>query len=288
MVKVYAIKKGRQVGIVDTWAECHKRVNGFSGAEYKSFNGDTYNEAVELAASYLKGSSVTQGHEDILHIYVDGSYNPDTGIYGSGIVIVDKDIKTLSIPGTDQSFASMRNIAGELLAATIAMSYALKNGIKDICICYDYMGIELWCNGTWKAKNEYTQKYIDYYQSVKKHVNICFKHIKGHSGNTYNEMADKLAKNAVGLANFVPNFSLHTSATADKGNQVIQPVLSGIKDAKGRDLCLGDIITCVVDSIKYIGYLDYNAFTNRYFFNFKNYWKGHPFRKGILYYKVNI
>lgn len=35
--KVYAVKKGKTTGIFLTWEECRKNVNGFPGAQYKSF-----------------------------------------------------------------------------------------------------------------------------------------------------------------------------------------------------------------------------------------------------------
>lgn len=36
--KFYAVKKGKNIGVYNTWDECKKQVNGFSGAEYKSFS----------------------------------------------------------------------------------------------------------------------------------------------------------------------------------------------------------------------------------------------------------
>lgn len=36
-MKFYAVKKGRQPGVYRTWEEAQKQVNGFSGAEFKSF-----------------------------------------------------------------------------------------------------------------------------------------------------------------------------------------------------------------------------------------------------------
>jgi viroplasmin and RNaseH domain-containing protein len=35
--KVYAVRKGRIVGLYKTWEECEKQVKGYKGAEYKSF-----------------------------------------------------------------------------------------------------------------------------------------------------------------------------------------------------------------------------------------------------------
>ena len=36
-MKVYAVKKGNETGIFDSWAECQAATKGFSGAEFKSF-----------------------------------------------------------------------------------------------------------------------------------------------------------------------------------------------------------------------------------------------------------
>ena len=36
--KYYAVRKGLNPGIYNTWDECRKNVIGFSGAIYKSFN----------------------------------------------------------------------------------------------------------------------------------------------------------------------------------------------------------------------------------------------------------
>lgn len=35
--KFYAVKKGVKAGIYSTWNECKENVDGYSGAEYKSF-----------------------------------------------------------------------------------------------------------------------------------------------------------------------------------------------------------------------------------------------------------
>lgn len=41
--KFYAVKKGHKKGIFESWDECKKNINGYSGAIYKSFK--TLNEA---------------------------------------------------------------------------------------------------------------------------------------------------------------------------------------------------------------------------------------------------
>lgn len=38
--KFYVVKKGVKPGIYLTWDECRENVNGYSGAEYKSFSNE--------------------------------------------------------------------------------------------------------------------------------------------------------------------------------------------------------------------------------------------------------
>lgn len=45
----YAVKKGRITGIFDSWDDCKKAVDGYSGAEYKGFSNE-YD-----AGAYLEG-----------------------------------------------------------------------------------------------------------------------------------------------------------------------------------------------------------------------------------------
>ena len=57
-MKFYAVKKGRVPGVYRTWDDAKKQVDGFSGAEYKSF------ENITDATDYLGLNNGTQG--DIL------------------------------------------------------------------------------------------------------------------------------------------------------------------------------------------------------------------------------
>ncbi|MDR1773704.1 MAG: RNase H1/viroplasmin domain-containing protein, partial [Clostridioides sp.] len=68
--KFYVVRKGRNTGIFNTWNECKKQVDGFSGAEYKSFTSHSD------AKIYLSGSTsdFEDFDENMLIAYVDGSY----------------------------------------------------------------------------------------------------------------------------------------------------------------------------------------------------------------------
>ena len=194
MAKFYAVKKGNKPGIYHSWDECKKQVEGFSGAVYKSFK--TLSEAKEFIEEKPKTS-----FEDGLIAYVDGSFNIKTKEYGYGCVIIagGSVIKQIYGKGNNPEYVTMRNVSGEILGSIAAMKYALENNYKNIAIYYDYMGIEKWANQEWKANKEGTINYVKTVQDFKKHLNIHFIKVLAHSGDTYNDLADQLAKKAVGV-----------------------------------------------------------------------------------------
>lgn len=194
MAKYYAVKKGHKPGIYTSWDECKKQVEKFSGAVYKSFT------SLEDAKSFIKLEEekiVDYG----LIAYVDGSYNIKTKEYGFGCILIEgqKVIKELSGKGDKEALVSMRNVAGEILGSLAAMKFALENGYPGVCIYYDYEGIEKWANGLWRANKIGTQNYQKLVNEYRKKINISFIKVLAHSGDFFNERADKLAKKAVGI-----------------------------------------------------------------------------------------
>lgn len=193
MGKFYAVKKGREVGIFNTWKECQEKINGFSGAQYKSFK--TLLEAKEYME--LNKEKEIYSEEECVIAYVDGSYEHTIKRYGSGILLI-KDNDTIlekSIGGSEEDMISMRNVAGEVKAAEYAMIYCIEKGCKNLLLYYDYLGIENWCTGLWKANKVGTKRYKDIYnECVSKGLNIRFLKVKAHSGDIYNDKADMLAK----------------------------------------------------------------------------------------------
>lgn len=136
------------------------------------------------------------------YAYVDGSFNPVTKVYGCGVILVDRDGKKHHIKhsGNDPENAKMRNVAGEILGASLVILKALELGMSKLTIFYDYEGIAKWPLQEWKCKKPATKAYaITVWTAMHEGLRIYFKHVKAHSGVEENELADKLAKEAVGL-----------------------------------------------------------------------------------------
>ena len=199
--KFYAVRKGRKTGIFTTWDECRAQVHGFPCAEYKSF------PTMEGAKGFMELSNqttpnvATTSNEPELVAYVDGSYDQSTKRFSYGMVLLENgEEKTFKKSFSDPGLASMRNVAGEIMGARAAMEYAIANNKKRLVIYHDYEGIAKWPLGIWKTNKEGTIAYKAYFDEAKTKVSIRFQKVTGHSGDKYNDYADKLAKQALGLA----------------------------------------------------------------------------------------
>lgn len=201
--KVYAVRKGRKSGLFYSWPVCQEQIKGYSGAEYKSFKTE------QEASAYLVGGvsiaqlpvhEISEPSPDTMLAYVDGSYNNATQEYSAGVVALwqGKEI-TFSQKADDPTLKSMRNVAGEIMGAQIAMEYALQEQAKILVIYHDYEGVEKWCTKAWEAKQVGTKKYKAYYEQAAERLEIHFVKVKAHTGDKYNEQADQLAKGALGL-----------------------------------------------------------------------------------------
>jgi caulimovirus viroplasmin len=199
IMKYYAVKVGARTGVFTSWEECQKAVDGFSGAKFKKFH------SLEEAKKFVYDDSDSKPIEEDLvggyvNAYVDGSFDVSTGRYSGTAVILlgDNDIIELSKACKDDS-SKLRNVAGELLGAELAIEYCKERGISKLAIHHDYEGIGAWADGVWKAKLPETKAYRNYVFDSREVLDIKFIKVKGHSGNEYNNRADYLAGKALSV-----------------------------------------------------------------------------------------
>ena len=192
-MKYYAVKKGRKIGIYLSWDDCKEQVDGFEGAEYKSFSDITEAEA------YLTDKP-TFVEIDGPVAYVDGSFKESTNEYSFGVVLlVDGKEYYFKKSFPSDELSSMRNVAGEIKGAGFIILYCLNRGMNKLTIYHDYEGISKWYQNEWKANLFGTKKYQEFANEVKGQIDVNFVKVKSHSNDYYNDLADKLAKEALGI-----------------------------------------------------------------------------------------
>ncbi len=216
--KFYAVRKGRETGIFDTWPEAQKLVSGFPGAEYKSFK--TREEAEAFLNLEHPGADLQQDTETLnAHIeeeistlspkkviaFIDGSYGTvnEREKYSFGAVLITDEQEVELYRGyLNPDWIAFRNVAGEIQGAMEAISWALEHGKTEIDLYYDYQGIEKWAVGDWRANSAVAITYVEFIKKVKDQLTIRFFHVPAHTGINYNERVDDLAKDALKSQDF--------------------------------------------------------------------------------------
>lgn len=208
--KYYAVKVGEVPGIYENWSDCKSQIDGFSGAIYKSFA--TRKEAEQFIGSvpsllvekeenddFNIDNYISKIDSETLVAFVDGSYDATSKIYGYGAVLISKNnpIETISGSDNNKDYVETRNVAGEIEGVQNAITYAVGEGYKKIVLFHDYIGIRSWALGEWKANAAISRDYVLFIDQMKRCIEIDFQKVKAHSGVTYNEMADSLAKKSL-------------------------------------------------------------------------------------------
>lgn len=191
--KFYAVKNGKTAGIYRSWNECKEQVHGYPGALYKSFL------TLMEAERYLQGTAEKKeaDADNLYHIYVDGSYVNSRYSWGFAVYLNNALLYTQNGVGQNEDAAKLHNVAGEIEGAIQAVKWAEAQKIERIAIHHDYSGISEWAEKRWKTNNEITQNYARY---MEQHLHwVEFVKVTGHSGDEGNELADQLAKSALGI-----------------------------------------------------------------------------------------
>lgn len=191
-MKYYAVRIGRNPGIYHTWDECKRETMGFKGASFKKFST---REDAEAFINEIEEDKKESAEKDELVVYVDGSYRNSDKSHSYGVYMFnDEEEYTYSKRFFKDS--DMRNVSGEIKGAMRAMEEAAKLGKKKIYLHYDYKGIRSWALGFWKTNKEGTIYYKNFYDSIKDKLEVKFIKVEAHTGVKYNELVDKLAKEA--------------------------------------------------------------------------------------------
>lgn len=188
----YAVRVGRNPGIYKTWDECKNEIMGFKGASFKKFS--TLEDA-KAFINEVEEEKKDLAEKDELIVYVDGSYRNSDKSHSYGVYMFN-DEEEYSFSKRFFEDSEMRNVSGEIKGAMKAMEYAESIGKRKIYLHYDYEGIRSWALGFWKTNKEGTIAYKKFYDNIKDKLEVKFIKVEAHSGVKYNELVDKLAKEA--------------------------------------------------------------------------------------------
>ena len=188
--KFYAVRAPVGPAVFETWDECRAVVEGVSGVRYKSFA--TFGDAKAWAEERAPEVS-----DDVLRLYVDGSFVPSDDRAGWAVVAVRNGKKLWAESGTTAGPAESRNVDGEVEAATRAIRW-LREHPQRAEIVHDYEGVARWALGDWKAKSAVARRYVEAAAPLPE--GLSFRRVVAHSGDVWNEAADSLARGALRAA----------------------------------------------------------------------------------------
>lgn len=190
--KWYAVWRGRETGVFDSWPQVQKLVSGYPNPGFKALR--TKAEAEALYAR-MTSKQVDFIPASGLVIYTDGSCDPKSGEYSWAFVAVLDGVKIHEASGwgADPDAATARNVAGELEAAMQAVVWAKKQGATAFTIVHDYSGVGAWARSEWKSKHPFVQRFAAFMAA---YPEVRFVHVRGHHGVVHNEEADRLAAQA--------------------------------------------------------------------------------------------
>jgi ribonuclease HI len=136
-------------------------------------------------------------------IYTDGACSGNPGPGGWGAIIIDEKEKQIILSGKEKSTTNNRM---ELTAPIMALKKIKKSSEIIIYTDSTYLknGITVWIknwkkNG-WKSASRKPVKNKDLWLVLNKlseRKSIYWKWVKAHAGNKFNELADKLATEAI-------------------------------------------------------------------------------------------
>lgn len=179
--------------VYTTWAECEKVVKG-RHATFKSFSSE--DEAWTFAMADEDVDKSVKSNKAMV-AYVDGSSSQKTKDLGVGVVYEvagDSTKHEVCFYGDDSLIIEYANAASEVYSAVFAIEKARVLGLDELHIFHDHQGLASWAKGLWNCNNILTKAYKHYYDNVVEDgMRVVFHKVKGHTGNTFNEIADKLA-----------------------------------------------------------------------------------------------
>ncbi|MFQ3534339.1 MAG: RNase H family protein [Aggregatilineales bacterium] len=153
-----------------------------------------------------------QSHETEYAAYVDGSFQTDIPAYG--VVIIKHGRFHAALCGIAKTNVEHHQIGGEITAVIEVLRWCKTHNVRAVTIFHDYEGLEAWVTGRWQARKDLSQAYVKFVNDSG--INITWCKVESHTGVTWNEKADELARQAIELYHaMAPDSTLSADAAGE-------------------------------------------------------------------------
>lgn len=253
--KCYVVARGRKPGIYKNYELAREQTDGYSSAYMKKFN------TLEKAKEYInKNKELSDlkyidfvNDEKILKIYTDGSYCEATKKYGAAFVVIEAGKEIYRYSYAERDITGKKNISGELVAAMRALEWVFITKYSDeIEINHDLSFIKDICTNKINPKIDYGKILKQLYNMcIKDGISVKFNEVESHSGNYWNNFADRLAKKVAKIEDkeemlFLKNIEENKKHTYDNEN-IAKNIIENRRKARDKKKLLYKRIkpTCV-------------------------------------------
>lgn len=208
--KFYGVRVGRNIGIFDTWKECQKSINGFSGAEFKSFLTLEETEKYIKNDNNIKDNNIKDNNIKYIKVYTDGACSNNgkpNAKAGIGVFFAEGDPRNYSGNFDGKQTNNIAEIKAIIKAYEILENEILEN--KHVLIFSDskYAINAASSYGKKQDKNGWSinipnKKLVREIYELFKDKNVEFRHVLAHTNGTDlnsigNRTADILATSAI-------------------------------------------------------------------------------------------
>lgn len=208
----YAVKRGRRKGVFKNLDSCMAQVKGYPEAVFKRCS------SLEEAQNFIYENSISVLKQTECTAYICGEFDPLTRMYAASVEFthsktnkIENILKVFNTPENkdktlftirssfavsdvcENDFADLKDSCGEVMAAILAVNYALSNGYKSITLFHTLACVGAWPLNIWSADTPQSTAYKRYINSIKEQIDIQFFKI---SSETDRERVEKMRNEA--------------------------------------------------------------------------------------------
>lgn len=246
MKKYYAVAAGHETGIYEDWETCQRMISGYPKAKFKAFTkiedaekfideNSFLIDEVEIDYDALVKEALGKGR---VIAFTDGSYSsnsPKSG-YGCYIKSPKGDVIEISNVVHTKRFKESNNITPEVMAVLESINWAISNEFETITIFYDLELIGKWATDEFKANADIGKFFLKELKKFEDIISIDYVWVKGHSGVEYNEIADRLARQALSSAKPVGKYGANSFSGSGVPFNKVQDIITEFKNINGVEV----------------------------------------------------